>query len=227
VNSSLSRVLASKKHVLVDFDGPICSVFAGVPASVVAQGLRSDLVNRGGEIPAAYESETDPLALLRRISIEQPDLTVAADEALTRWEEKAVLSARPTVGGRELLEACIIFGRKVWLVSNNASSAISTYLAMHGLKGQVSGVFGRVVGDPSSMKPSPRLLIDAMSTAAAVPQDCIFIGDAVRDVQAGDAAGIDTIGYANKQGKKDALAAAGAVVVVESMISVANALAGE
>lgn len=110
------------------------------------------------------------------------------------------------------------------MVSNNASSAIQAYLDAHGLNGCVAGVFGRVPGDPSSMKPSPRLLHNAMEAASATPTECIFIGDAARDVQAGHAAGVATIGYANKPGKESALAAAGAAAVVDSMEQVAVAL---
>ncbi|MFD0532458.1 hypothetical protein ACFQY7_00135 [Actinomadura luteofluorescens] len=50
------------------------------------------------------------------------------------------------------------------------------------------------------------------------------MGDAVRDVQAGHAAKVATIGYANKPGKEAKLTAAGAVVVTDSMEAVADAL---
>lgn len=58
----------------------------------------------------------------------------------------------------------------------------------------------------------------------ARPGECVFIGDASRDVEAGDAAGVPTIGYANKPGKDAKLAAAGAVVIVDSMQLIADAL---
>lgn len=224
MNELLSDVLRPVKHVLVDFDGPVCSVFAGLPAAEVAERLRTALLTNGEEVPASCEAETDPLALLRHLSIERPDLAAATDTALTRLEEEAVQLARPTLGGESVLRACATSGRTVWLVSNNASSAIQAYLNLHGLSDQVTGVFGRVPGDPSSMKPSPRLLLDAMDAATARPAECIFIGDAVRDVEAGDAAGVATIGYANKPGKDVALAAAGAVTVVGSMQFIADAL---
>ncbi|MEV8638626.1 HAD-IA family hydrolase [Streptosporangium sp. NPDC051023] len=224
MSALLSDVLRPARHVLVDFDGPVCSVFAGFPAVEVAQRLRMALLTKGEKLPASCEDETDPLALLRHISIERPDLMAEADTVLTRLEEEAVQLACPTPGGEAVLRACVASGRTVWMVSNNASSAIQSYLNMHNLSDQVTGVFGRVPGDPSSMKPSPRLLLDAMDAAAASPTECIFIGDAVRDVEAGDAAGVATIGYANKPRKNVALAMAGAVAVVESMKIIAEAL---
>ncbi|MFF7453056.1 HAD family hydrolase [Kitasatospora sp. NPDC008115] len=102
--------------------------------------------------------------------------------------------------------------------------AIETYLSAHGLSGYVAGVFGRTPGDPSSMKPNPRLLLEAMDAVGAKPENCVFIGDAARDVEAGDAAGVPTIGFANKPGKGVKLAAAGAVAIVDSMQRIADAL---
>ncbi|MFK0192552.1 HAD family hydrolase [Kitasatospora sp. NPDC090308] len=113
----------------------------------------------------------------------------------------------------------------VLIVSNNAGAAIETYLAEQGLTSLVAGVFGRVPGDPSSMKPNPRLLAAAMAAAGMGPEGTMFIGDAARDVEAGNAAGVPTIGYANKPGKGAKLSVAGAVAIVESMQTVADALA--
>ncbi|MEU1731356.1 HAD-IA family hydrolase [Streptosporangium sp. NPDC020145] len=224
MNADLAEVLRPVKHVLIDFDGPICSVFAGLPAPEVAQRLRAALLSYRERPSTSWESETDPLALLRRISTERPDLVGIADAALTRLEEEAIQLACPTLGGEAVLRACGDSGRTAWMVSNNASSAIRAYLNAHGLSSQVAGVFGRVPGDPASMKPSPRLLLDAMNAAGSAPAECVFIGDAVRDVEAGNAAGVPTIGYANKPGKGSSLAAAGAVAVVGSMKVIADAL---
>ncbi|MER7667949.1 HAD family hydrolase [Kitasatospora sp. NPDC096128] len=80
-----------------------------------------------------------------------------------------------------------VAGRLVSVVSNNAGAAIEAYLAEHGLGGYVAGVFGRIPGDPSSMKPNPHLLLEAMEGAGAGPEHCIFIGDAACDVEAGKA----------------------------------------
>jgi len=222
---SLADVLRPVKHVLLDFDGPVCSVFSGLPAPEVARRLRQGLLAAGEQTPAGSEAETDPLALLRMIADARPDLAGTADETLTELETEAALISQPNPGGESVLRACAISGRSVSVVSNNAGSAIETYLREHGLRDYVAGVFGRVPGDPSSMKPNPRLLLEAMQAVASKPNECIFIGDAARDVEAGDAAGVATIGYANKPGKDLRLAAAGAIVVVDSMQLIAEWLA--
>ncbi|WP_030271273.1 HAD family hydrolase [Streptomyces sp. NRRL B-24484] len=221
---SLADVLRPVKHVLLDFDGPVCSVFAGLPAPEVARRLRAGLLASGEQAPSGAENETDPLALLRLIADTRPDLAAMTDGALAELETKAVRLGRPNVGGESVLRACARSGRSVSVVSNNAGVAIAAYLSDHGLSDYVGGVFGRTPGDPSSMKPNPQLLLAAMEAAGSEPEECIFIGDAARDVEAGEAAGVATIGYANKPGKDARLAAAGAVVIVESMQVIADAL---
>jgi phosphoglycolate phosphatase len=216
-SARLAEVLAPVRHVLLDFDGPVCSVFATFPAAEVARALCRAVVGPDDVVSEAWRTESDPLALYRRIADDRPDLTAAADQALTALEEKAVAGARPTEGADAFLSACASSGRSVWIVTNNATAAASAYLAARELSHLVSGVFGRVPGDPSSMKPSPRLLLDAMGTAGAAPGECVFIGDAVRDVEAGYAAEVPTNGYANKPGKAARLRVAGAVRVVDDM----------
>jgi phosphoglycolate phosphatase len=67
------------------------------------------------------------------------------------------------------------------------------------------------------MKPSPELLLTTLRVARAAPAESIFIGDAVRDIEAAHAAGMSAIGYANKPGKAEVLAEAGAVSIVTMM----------
>jgi N-acetyl-D-muramate 6-phosphate phosphatase len=220
----LVDVLRPVKHVLLDFDGPLCSIFSNLPAHEVARRLRRAL-NVDGEVPPEWVAEADPLALLRRIDDERPELVVRADQALTRLESEAAMVALPTPGAESFLMACANSGRFVWIVSNNSGEAIRSYVEAHDLGDLVAGVFGRIPGEPSAMKPDPRLLSDAMDVAGARQAECVFVGDAVRDVEAGDAAGVSTIGYANKPGKDAALRQAGAIAVVDSMQTLADSLA--
>ncbi|QKW20481.1 HAD family hydrolase [Kitasatospora sp. NA04385] len=221
-NASLTDLLRPVKHVLLDFDGPVCSVFAGFPAPDVAQSLQEGLEALGWKMPEQGQVETDPLALLRLVAEHRPDLVSPADRRLTLLETGAVQSGRPNPGGEAVLRACAESGRAVSIVSNNATAAIESYLAAHDLTRYVTRSVGRTPGDPASMKPSPRLLLEAMSGGET--QDFIFVGDATRDVEAGLAAGVGAIGYANKPGKRERLEAAGALVVVDSMDSIAAAL---
>ncbi|MEE4541176.1 HAD-IA family hydrolase [Streptomyces sp. V4-01] len=217
----LAAILAPVRHVLLDFDGPVCSVFAGFPAADVARRL-ADLLTGPDGPPPGHEL-TDPLAMLRHIADARPELVPAADGALVQLEVEAVAHARPTEGAVQFLEACAATDRQVWLVSNNATAALDRYVDTHQLKTLVAGCFGRVPGRPQSMKPSPELLLATLRAAHAEPAEAIFIGDAVRDIEAAHAAGMSAIGYANKPGKAQALTAAGAVSVVTTMRALAQA----
>jgi hypothetical protein len=51
--------------LLLDFDGPICSIFAGYPAPRVAAELVALLDVEGVAVPPEVRGEGDPLAVLR------------------------------------------------------------------------------------------------------------------------------------------------------------------
>ncbi|MBB0244079.1 HAD hydrolase-like protein [Streptomyces alkaliphilus] len=220
----LSELLSGVRTLLVDFDGPFCSVFAGLSAGEVAERMRRQLVDAGHDVRSDWKAEHDPLALLRRIADEAPGSVPDADRILAALETEAARLARPNPEMSAVLDAAVHASRDVIVVSNNAGSAIRCYLENHRLTHQVPKVVGRRSGEPESMKPSPRLLLDAMESGRDA-SEYVFIGDAVRDVEAGHAAGVHTIGYANKQRKEQALADAGAVVVMTSLFPIAEALA--
>ena len=63
--SVIAHVLSGGGPILLDFDGPVCTVFAGYPADVVASELRGILLNSDVQLPTAVAEETDPLQVLR------------------------------------------------------------------------------------------------------------------------------------------------------------------
>lgn len=67
------------------------------------------------------------------------------------------------------------------------------------------------------MKPNPFPLSHALEVMKTPARDAVFIGDSVSDVQAGIAAGITTVGYANKPAKPSLFKAAKAGAIVADM----------
>jgi trehalose-6-phosphatase len=57
--SELDAILAQTRHLLLDFDGPICSIFAGLPAVIVADRLRK-LLAPTVSMPDTIASTADP-----------------------------------------------------------------------------------------------------------------------------------------------------------------------
>jgi hypothetical protein len=89
--------------VLLDFDGPVCSVFAGYPAPTVARELRQltglGLIDKDGG---------DPLRVLLRATHEAPaDVARAPSEAFRDKETAAIETATLTPGGHELIRTAL------------------------------------------------------------------------------------------------------------------------
>ncbi len=207
--------------VLLDFDGPVCSVFAGRPAPAIAREISSLLGERG--IVGADRVDDDPLAILRRCARSAPDLLGGAEDLLVAAEMEAVTTARPNSGAMRFLARRLQLGQPVAIVSNNSAAAIRYYLELHGLDELVRDVLGRPSGFPELMKPHPHLLIEAAAALGCEPQRLVMIGDSVTDVEAASAARVVPVGMALRPGRASALRRAGAVVILDSEFDAAIA----
>lgn len=212
---SAAELVRRASAVLLDFDGPICKLFAEVRSADVAADLRRYLEQRGAPVPD--DGIGDPLAVLRMSAGADADILVDLHEELVRAEIRAVRTAVPTPDADAVIRTLAQRGRKLAVVSNNSVQAVSRYLAMHSLDSYVSATNARACGDPMRMKPSPYLLKQALSDLDVPAADAIFLGDSVTDVEACVAAGVACIGYANKPGKSEHLGAAGAVEIIDAM----------
>ena len=109
-------------------------------------------------------------------------------------------------------------------MSNNSAGAVTAYLTSHRLAGYVSPIIGRAYAEPERMKPNPEPVLRAVSDLGVHASRAVLVGDSLSDIQAGKAAGIRTIGYANRPAKVEAFRGAGADVVFESMGPLAGGL---
>ncbi|XTZ18262.1 HAD family hydrolase [Micromonospora echinospora] len=225
MNADLGQLLDEVSAVLLDFDGPVCSVFAGYPAPRVAAELVDVLYRRGIEVPPDLVSEPDPLEVLRRTGATgDQNATRAVEDALCAAERQAVETAEPTPYGREVIVAARQAGFPVAVVSNNSASAVSAYLAAHRLAAYVSPIVGRTYAAPERMKPNPEPIRQAAHTVGEPPARCVLIGDSLSDIDGARAAGARVIGYANRPAKIERFRAAGADVVATSMREIADVL---
>ncbi|MEU7806851.1 HAD family phosphatase [Micromonospora chalcea] len=225
MNADLGRLLGEVRAVLLDFDGPVCSIFAGYPAPQVAAELVDVLRRCGVDVPPNLANEPDPLEVLRRTGAAgDHDTTRAVEDALCAAERRAVETAEPTPYGREVIVAAQQAGVPVAVVSNNSAGAVTAYLAAHRLAGYVSPVVGRAYADPDRMKPNPEPILQAARAVGELPSGCVLVGDSLSDIEGARAAGVPVIGYANRVGKADAFRAVGADVVITSMADVARGL---
>lgn len=213
IPASLAAIVDRARVILLDFDGPVCGVFAQHPASAVAHQLRKLLVDQAVTLPSDIVIEPDPLAVLRfTATLDRPDVVRLVDEALRREEVTAVRTAQPTPYGREVIVAAHQTGRRVAVVSNNSAESVRMYLDGRRLTGYVQPVIGRPEAAPERMKPDPFPVLAAVRELDVEPKDCVLVGDSVSDIEAAHAAGVAAIGYANKPGKRERFAAADAVI---------------
>jgi HAD superfamily hydrolase (TIGR01509 family) len=215
---SAADLVRRASAVLLDFDGPICKLFAEVRSADVAADLRRYLEQRGA--PFLDDGIDDPLAVLRMSAVADADILADLHAQLMHAEIRAASTAIPSPAADAVIGGIARSGRKVAVVSNNSAQAVRAYLTMNQLEGYVSAIAARTSSDPTLMKPNPHLLEAALFDLDVPAAAAVFIGDSVTDVEAAIAAGVAPIGYANKPGKSERLIAAGAVAVVDSMTAV-------
>jgi HAD superfamily hydrolase (TIGR01662 family) len=196
--------------VLLDFDGPVCSVFAGWPAPDVAEHVRSRLLAEGMPLSEAGRTATDPLEVLRDAGAQSARGGHLAEGMLAAAELICVESATPTKGVEDFLRGCQARGISVAIVSNNSEAAVRKYLDAHGLTETIAYFATRDPSDAALMKPNPHLLRLALAELECNTSDAVMIGDSRSDMQAAVAAGVRAIGYVNKPIKAQHLSEAGA-----------------
>jgi phosphoglycolate phosphatase len=219
-SSDLDAIVSATRHLLLDFDGPICSVFAGLPAHIIADRLRK-LLGDHTRLPAGIARTPDPIEVFTYAATISTDLAARVEAEMTDQELAAVATAAPTPYVHEVVTACQNSGRSVSVVSNNSARAVHAYLARHGLNDRISLVVARTSHDPALLKPSPHLITQAVETLDAEPGDCTLVGDSVTDIQGARLASVQSIGYANKPGKRERLSEAGAGAIINSLADLA------
>jgi beta-phosphoglucomutase-like phosphatase (HAD superfamily) len=206
VPESAAAIVARKKHLLMDFDGPICAVFGSVSAPRVADALVRLLARRGVSAPPEVATAKDPFDVLHfGATLPDVDHARAVEAEMRRLEVLAVATAPPAPESTATLRILSDYGLLVSIVSNNSDAAVRAYLTRHGLDDIVTDVSSRSDADTSHLKPAPFLLVQAMHNLGTRPDECVMVGDSPSDMQAAHRAGVAAIAYANKPGKAEIL----------------------
>ena len=218
--SDLDIIVARTRHLLLDFDGPICSIFAGLPAATVADRLRK-LFGDHAQLPDEIARTADPLEVFSYAATISEDLAARVETEMTNQELAAVATAAPTPYIHEVVTACQNSGRSVAVVSNNSARTVHAYLTRHGLDDRISLIIARIDHDPALLKPNPHLITQAVHALHAKPGECMLVGDSIIDIQAAHVAGVQSIGYANEPGKRERFTEARAGAIINSLADLA------
>jgi phosphoglycolate phosphatase len=93
--SDLDTIVSRTRHLLLDFDGPICSIFAGLPAATVADRLRK-LLGDHAQLPDEIARTADPLEVSAYAAAVSQNLAERVETVMTDQELAAVATAAPT-----------------------------------------------------------------------------------------------------------------------------------
>ncbi|MBT2364865.1 HAD family hydrolase [Streptomyces sp. ISL-10] len=225
----LRELFSRARLVLLDFDGPVCDLFAERSAAEIARRLCERIGPDGLRLAGLDPGVTDPLEVLLSTHRADPGdasgLVLAVRKLLAEEETLAAATAVPTSGAVPLMESMSRGGKLLGVASNNCAPAIRAHLGLHGLLAYFTdparpGDGHRIVGrpeDPDLMKPHPYALELLLKATGTAPGDGVMIGDSPNDALAAGEAGVRFIGVHPVAAKRDALRAAGAEYLVASM----------
>lgn len=194
-------LVAECQALILDFDGPVCSVFYTQSSSSVAQKLREELFGIGWSVEDVPDT-ADPLALLRHVAGISIGDAQLLDSILVERELHASSGAPPTDGLQELLDRVANGGKLTAVASNNSAEAVRTWLAANEFDRMIRDVQGRDPNRLLRMKPDPWPLDNVISNLGLESARCVFVGDSLNDADAARAAGVPFIPLADKPKKK-------------------------
>ncbi len=219
--AGLGAIIACTRFLLLDFDGPICSIYAGLPDSTVAEKLRQLLP---GDLPDEIANTPDPIEVFTYSATVSDEMAARIEAEMADLEVAAVPTAEPTPYVHEVIASARESGRIVGVVSNNSPRAVNAYLDRHSLSGGIRLVIARTSHNPALLKPSPHLINEAVRGLDAQPAATTLVGDSLTDIEAAHGADVASIGYANKPGKREYMIQLRAGAVISSMADLALSL---
>lgn len=178
------------RAVLFDLDGTLVDTAPDLGHALNIQLQRhgrptlSDAIIR----PVASHGSKGLLGLGFGITPQDTQFAALREEYLDIYDQVFTRSPRLFEGMAEVLQH--VEGRELpWGIVTNKPRRFTQRLV------QAMGLAPACVvsgDDAPQPKPSPATLLLACEQIAVTPQDCIYIGDAERDIQAGKAAGMKT-----------------------------------
>jgi 2-phosphoglycolate phosphatase len=211
--------------ILFDLDGTLVDTAADLGYALNIQLQRHGKAPLRDEKirPFASHGSRGLLGLGFGITPADTDFIAMRDEYLSIYDTVFTRSPVLLPGIADLLQAIEHKGLKWGIVTNKPRRFTQRLIASMGLQQRAACV---VSGDDAPQpKPSPATLLMACEQVGVKPEQCVYVGDAERDIQAGKAAGLQTVvalfGYIDASDKP---AEWGADVMINTPDELLNAL---
>jgi phosphoglycolate phosphatase len=181
------------RTVLFDLDGTLLDT-----APDLAWAL-NELRRRHGQPEMPFEQirpsvSHGGLALIKTgfgLGPDQPDTEPLRQELLSIYSDNIARHTRPFPGMAELLDRLEQQHINWGVVTNKPAWLTNPLMQALGLAEQAVCI---VSGDTlPERKPDPAPMLHACGLAGSQPQECLYVGDAQRDIEAGQRAGIMTV----------------------------------
>jgi HAD superfamily hydrolase (TIGR01509 family) len=152
---------------------------------------------------------------------DQAEELIAAHDSLysTHWPALRLLP-----GARELVQHCHQAGLVTVLASSAGSAEFDVLTTVLGLDDVIDAATGSA--DADSSKPDPDIVLVALDKAKLKPENAVFVGDAVWDVQASGKAGLRCVGLESGGTSAAELLEAGAVATYRDAADLLARFAG-
>tara|TARA_R110002072_G_scaffold1130_10_gene9473 strand:+ start:43585 stop:44205 length:621 start_codon:yes stop_codon:yes gene_type:complete len=164
------------KAILFDLDGTL------VHSSLNFKQIRKDINCLDGE---------DVLSFLDSLPVES---RTSAEQIVVQHELNDACSSTIISGAAELLNRLAVCGLKTGIVTRNSAEATQIKVARCGLN--IKQILTR---EDAPAKPDPSALLHFCGLWDLVPEECIYVGDYVYDIQAANNAKMHACLYVNEK----------------------------
>ncbi len=209
--------------VIFDLDGTLADTIGLIVASY-NHAFRT-VLGSGTERDAAEIRRWIGRPLLESFEAISPDHAIELDRVYREWNIAHTADfLREYPGVREILHDLEFAGARLGIVTSKRRQ--TALLAMRGVGIEDVPLVG-ALEDTVEHKPRPAPLLHGAAALGADPGNCVYVGDAVVDIQAARAAGMGAIAVSWGAGRRQDLAAAGPDALVDTAADLGVALLDE
>jgi myo-inositol-1(or 4)-monophosphatase len=214
--AELDAILSRARHLIFDFDGPICDLSAALPPDTARQ-LRAIIRTEADELPPSATKTRDPAELVAYAATISPALAARVDAKLNDVEISASPRAVTAAYLDDALAACRDSGRTVAITGRCSITAIQVHLTETGLADSIQHISAPGSYPPGHLETQHQAIADTIQALGAQPDQCALITASVAGIKTVSTSGTQIIGYATSPGTGDRLTAAGVACTIPSL----------